>query len=92
VKTLWWALVWVSLTVLIIGSAALFHAHAASVDAGVSICFALREGASLAAVESALIAQGYSQSDAGVLTGLQVRDHCPDQRVSVIKQAREALR
>lgn len=66
-------------------------AHAASTEQPMSICFALREGASLASIETALLAQGYTSSQAGSVTGLAVRDGCPDLTQSVLSQARGGL-
>lgn len=61
-------------------------AHGTSVGDTFNICMALRHGASLATIETALTARGYSQYDAGAFTGAEVRDHCPEQRGAVIAQ------
>jgi hypothetical protein len=87
VPTMWLMAFGAILAYAVIGAS---HAHAASVESPVSICFALREGASLASIESTLLAQGYTETDAGVLTGQQVREHCPDMTQVVLKQIREA--
>jgi hypothetical protein len=61
-------------------------ARAASIDTRFDICTALRDGASLATIESTLAARGYSASNAGALTGITVRQHCPDQAAGVMAQ------
>ncbi len=63
-------------------------AQAASIDSRIDICAALRNGTSLASIEAALEARGYSGSDAGRLTGLTIRQHCPDQAANAIAQVR----
>jgi len=42
-------------------------AHAASVDSRFDVCAALRSGTSLASIETALEARGYSAPNAGML-------------------------
>jgi hypothetical protein len=69
-----------------------FTAHAASLEYFPNLCSDLRNGMPLVDVETLLLARGYSASDAGVFTGRMVLEHCPDQRGSVVAQAREALR
>ena len=61
-------------------------ARAASVDSRFDICAALRNGTSLATIESTLEARGYSATNAGVLTGSTIRQHCPDQAAGVMAQ------
>lgn len=61
-------------------------AQAASVDSRFDICAALRNGTSLATIESTLEARGYSATNAGVLTGTTIRQHCPDQAAGVMAQ------
>jgi hypothetical protein len=51
------------------------------------ICAALRSGTSLAAIETTLEARGYNATNAGVLTGTTIRQHCPDQAGNAIAQA-----
>ena len=61
-------------------------AQAASIDTHFDICAALRNGASLASIETNLEARGYSASNAGALTGITIRQHCPDQAARVMAQ------
>lgn len=61
-------------------------AQAASIDARFDICGALRNGTSLAAIEASLEARGYSASNAGALTGITIRQQCPDQAANAIAQ------
>jgi hypothetical protein len=61
-------------------------AQAASIDTRFDICAALRNGTSLAAIESTLEAHGYSASNAGALTGITIRQKCPDQAAGVMTQ------
>jgi hypothetical protein len=61
-------------------------AQAASIDTRFDICAALRNGASLASIETNLEARGYSASNAGALTGTTIRQHCPDQVARVMAQ------
>ncbi len=61
-------------------------AQAASVDSRFDICAALRNGTSLATIESTLEARGYSATNAGTLTGTTIRQHCPDQAAGVMAQ------
>ena len=79
-----------SLIVAAAGLAALLAvaapAQAASVDSRFDICAALRNGASLATIESTLEARGYNATNAGTLTGTTIRQHCPDQAAGVMAQ------
>jgi hypothetical protein len=61
-------------------------AQAASIDSRFDICAALRNGTSLATIETTLEARGYSASNAGALTGITIRQHCPDQTAGVMAQ------
>ena len=61
-------------------------AQAASVDSRFDICAALRNGTSLATIESTLEARGYNATNAGTLTGTTIRQHCPDQAAGVMAQ------
>ena len=85
---------WLLLLGAITGFAVWFSipAHSASIDYFPNLCADLRNGMPLGDVETLLLARGYSDWDAGAFTGEMVRDHCPDQRDSVVAQAREALR
>ena len=65
-------------------------ADAATVDSRFDICAALRNGSSLAAIETTLEARGYSATNAGVLTGTTIRQHCPDQASNAMAQAQNA--
>jgi hypothetical protein len=64
--------------------------QAAAVDSRYDICAALRNGTSLAAIETSLEARGYNATNAGVLTGTTIRQHCPDQTANAEAQARIA--
>jgi hypothetical protein len=61
-------------------------AQAASVDSRLDICGALRNGTSLASIETSLEARGYSATNAGTLTGTTIRQQCPDQAAGVMAQ------
>jgi hypothetical protein len=61
-------------------------AHAATINNRFDICAALRSGTSLAAIETSLEARGYSASNAGALTGMTIRQQCPDQAAGVMAQ------
>lgn len=61
-------------------------AQAASIDTRFDICAALRNGTSLAAIETILEAHGYSAYNAGALTGTTIRQRCPDQAARVMAQ------
>jgi predicted PurR-regulated permease PerM len=61
-------------------------AEAASIDSRFDICGALRNGTSLASIETTLEARGYSASNAGALTGITIRQQCPDQAAGVMAQ------
>src|SRR3978361_1294954 len=61
-------------------------AQAAATDSRYDICAALRSGASLAAIETTLEARGYNATNAGVLTGTTIREHCPDQTANALAQ------
>jgi hypothetical protein len=63
-------------------------AHASAIDSQFDICAALRGGTSLAAVETTLEARGYTATNAGVLTGTTIRQHCPDQTSNAEAQVR----
>ena len=52
-------------------------AQAASIDSRFDICAALRNGTSLATIETTLEARGYSASNAGALTGITIRQQLP---------------
>ena len=62
-------------------------AQAATIDSRYDICAALRGGTSLAAIETTLEARGYNATNAGVLTGTTIRQHCPDQTANAEAQA-----
>jgi hypothetical protein len=59
----------------------------AVIDSRFDICAALRDGTSLAAIETTLEAHGYTATNAGVLTGKTIRQHCPDQATNAMAQA-----
>jgi hypothetical protein len=61
-------------------------AQAATIDTRFDICAALRNGTSLASIETTLEARGYSASNAGALTGTTIRQQCPDQAAGVMAQ------
>jgi hypothetical protein len=61
-------------------------AQAATIDTRFDICNALRNGTSLATIETTLEARGYSASNAGALTGTTIRQQCPDQAAGVMAQ------
>jgi len=61
-------------------------AQAATINNRFDICGALRSGTSLAAIETTLEARGYSASNAGTLTGITIRQQCPDQAAAVMSQ------
>ncbi len=65
-------------------------AQAATIDSRYDICAALRNGTSLAAIETTLEASGYNATNAGVLTGNTIRQHCPDQAPIAAAQAQVA--
>jgi hypothetical protein len=65
-------------------------AQAAAIDSRYDICAALRSGTSLAAIETTLEARGYNATNAGVLTGTTIRQHCPDQTANAEAQAQIA--
>jgi hypothetical protein len=65
-------------------------ARAASIDARFDICAALRNGTSLATIEGTLEARGYSAYNAGALTGITIRQHCPDQAANAMAQVQRA--
>src|SRR5277367_1270786 len=62
-------------------------AEAATIDSRLDICAALRSGTSLAAIETTLEARGYNATNAGVLTGTTIRQHCPDQAGNAMASA-----
>jgi hypothetical protein len=59
-------------------------ADAATIDNRFDICAALRNGTSLASIESTLEARGYTATNAGALTGTTIRQQCPDQAAGVM--------
>jgi hypothetical protein len=61
-------------------------AQAGTINTGFDICAALRNGTSLAGIETSLEARGYSATNAGALTGITIRQHCPDQAAGVMAQ------
>jgi hypothetical protein len=61
-------------------------AQAASIDTRFDSCSALRNGTSLASIETSLEARGYSASNAGAFTGTTIRQQCPDQAAGVMAQ------
>ena len=65
-------------------------ADAATIDSRFDICAALRDGTSLASIESTLEARGYNATNAGILTGTTIRQYCPDQSGNALAQARIA--
>lgn len=65
-------------------------ADAATIDSRFDICAALRNGTSLASIETTLEARGYNATNAGVLTGNTIRQHCPDQAPNAVAQVRMA--
>jgi hypothetical protein len=65
-------------------------AQAAAMDSRYDICAALRSGTSLAAIETTLEGRGYNATNAGVLTGTTIRQHCPDQTANAEAQAQIA--
>jgi Protein of unknown function (DUF732) len=65
-------------------------AQATAIDTRFDVCAALRNGASLATVEAILEARGYTASNAGALTGITIRQHCPDQVANVMAQMHKA--
>lgn len=65
-------------------------AQAASIDSRFDVCAALRDGTSLASIETTLEARGYNATNAGVLTGTTIRQHCPDQAGNAMAQAQKA--
>jgi hypothetical protein len=65
-------------------------ADAATIDSRFDICAALRNGTSLASIETALEARGYNATNAGTLTGNTIRQHCPDQAPNAVAQVRMA--
>jgi hypothetical protein len=65
-------------------------AEAAAIDSRYDICAALRSGTSLAVIETTLEARGYNATNAGVLTGTTIRQHCPEQTANAVAQAQIA--
>lgn len=65
-------------------------AEAAAIDSRFDICAALRSGTTLASIETTLEARGYNATNAGVLTGNTIRQHCPDQTSNAVSQAQFA--
>jgi predicted PurR-regulated permease PerM len=61
-------------------------AQAATIDSRFDICAALQNSTSLATVETSLEARGSSASNAGALTGITIRQQCPDQAAGVMAQ------
>ncbi|WIM88475.1 hypothetical protein PT015_02930 [Candidatus Mycobacterium wuenschmannii] len=65
-------------------------AQGAAIDSRYDICAALRGGTGLAAIETTLESRGYNATNAGVLTGNTIREHCPDQASNAMAQAQIA--
>jgi uncharacterized membrane protein len=65
-------------------------AQAATINTSFDICAALRNGTSLASIETTLEARGYNASNAGALTGNTIRQQCPDQTSNVMAQVQRA--
>jgi hypothetical protein len=61
-------------------------ARAATIDTNFDICGALRGGTSLASIETSLEARGYSAAKAGSVTGMTIRQQCPEQAAPVMAQ------
>jgi hypothetical protein len=61
-------------------------AQAGTINTRFDICAALRNGTSLASIETTLEARGHSASNAGALTGITIRQQCPDQAAGVMAQ------
>jgi len=61
-------------------------ARAATIDSNFDICGALRGGTSLASIETSLEARGYSATKAGSVTGMTIRQQCPEQAAPVMAQ------
>jgi hypothetical protein len=61
-------------------------ARAATIDTNFDICGALRGGTSLASIETSLEARGYSAIKAGNVTGMTIREQCPEQAAPVMAQ------
>ena len=83
----------VMLVPLVLGATALAAAlslaapaQAAAIDNRFDICAALRNGTSLASIETTLEARGYSATNAGAFTGTTIRQQCPDQAAGVMAQ------
>jgi hypothetical protein len=60
--------------------------RAASIDTNFDVCGALRGGTSLASIETSLEARGYSATKAGSVTGMTIRQQCPEQAARVMAQ------
>ncbi|MFZ1161679.1 hypothetical protein [Mycobacterium sp.] len=65
-------------------------AQAGTIDSRFDICAALRDGTSLVSIETTLESRGYNATNAGVLTGTTIRQHCPDQAGNAMAQAQKA--
>jgi hypothetical protein len=65
-------------------------AQAATINNSLDICAALRNGTSLASIETTLEARGYNATNAGTLTGNTIRQQCPDQTANAMAQAQKA--
>lgn len=85
-KLFWQIIVYGALAGLIIGSSALFKAHAATIADPVHICTALRDHISLANIETALEATGLTPFNAGHYAGIVVKTQCPEMTAYVIAQ------
>jgi hypothetical protein len=86
VKTLWWTLVWGALAGLVIGSSALFHAHAAVIQEP-SMCVEFDASPTFATVNAVmydLISSGNSVDKAAELLVQTVEQHCP-QRIPLLQ-------
>ncbi|HEY1840830.1 MAG TPA: hypothetical protein VGG53_11520 [Mycobacterium sp.] len=64
--------------------------QAGTINSRFDICAALRNGSSLSAIETTLEARGYNATNAGVLTGTTIRQHCPDQAGNAMAQVQRA--
>ncbi len=75
---------------VIAASAFAAPAQASATDTRFDVCAALRNGTSLAAIETTLEARSYSASKAGTFTGTTIRQQCPDQAANAMAQAQRA--
>jgi hypothetical protein len=84
--TMIWPVIFVAAAALVPALTLAAPAQAASIDTRFDICAALRNGTSLASIETTLEARGYTASNAGALTGTTIRQQCPDQAAGVMAQ------